>query len=115
MRLEPRVQQALMIPTLTAKAARVLGLQGTPGAQTALIEFASAQVQPLADRQAAADAFRTAVDRRGLLLTRSQLQKQYELYNASEGLDRGTQDVLAAILDTIETPTRKAAPPTKED
>ena len=115
LRLEPRVQQALMIPTLAAKAARVLGLQGTPGAQTALIEFASAQVQPLADRQAAADAFRTAVDRRGLLLTRSQLQRQYELYNASEGLDRGTQDVLAAILDTIETPTRKAPPPTKED
>ena len=34
MRLEPRVQQALMIPTLAAKAARVLGLLGTPGAQT---------------------------------------------------------------------------------
>ena len=93
----------------------MLGLLGSPGAQQALIEFANAPVQPLADRQAAADAFRMAVNRRGLLLTRVQLQKQYALYNASESRDRGTQDVLAAILDAIEAPTRKTDPPKKEN
>jgi hypothetical protein len=55
------------------------------------------------------------VNRRGLLLTRTRLQQQYDLYNASEGLDRGTQEVLASILDTLETPTRKADPSKKED
>ncbi|MHB8952270.1 MAG: HEAT repeat domain-containing protein [Pirellulaceae bacterium] len=115
LRLEPRMRQALTIPTLATQAARVLGLLGTPRAQQTLIEFASAQVPPLTDRQAAADAFRTAVGRRGLLLTRDQLQKQYELYNASENLDRGTQEVLAALLDTIEAPTRLTVPSTKEN
>jgi hypothetical protein len=115
MRLESRMRQALTIPALAAKAARVLGLLGSPGAQQALIEFANVPVQPLADRQAAAAAFRMAVDRRGLLLTRIQLQKQYALYNASESRDRGTQEVLAALLDAMEAPTRKADPVKKED
>jgi hypothetical protein len=115
MRLEPRMQQALLTPASAAQASRVLGLLGSPGAQQSLIEFASSAMQPLADRQAAAEALRVAVNRRGLLLTRTRLQQQYDLYNASEGLDRGTQEVLASILDTLETPTRKADPSKKED
>jgi hypothetical protein len=115
MRLEPRMQQALLTPASAAQASRVLGLLGSPGAQQSLVEFASSAMQPLADRQAAAEALRVAVNRRGLLLTRTRLQQQYDLYNASEGLDRGTQEVLASILDTLETPTRKADPSKKED
>ena len=63
--------------------------------------------QPLADRQAAADAFRVAVQKHGLLLTRAQLQTQYDLYNTSEQLDRDTQKVLSDILDAMEGPSRK--------
>ena len=109
------MQQALLTPALAAQASRVLGLLGSPGAQQSLVEFASAEMQPLADRQAAAEALRVAVNRRGLLLTRARLQQQYDLYNTSEGLDRGTQEVLASILDTLEAPTRKADPSKKED
>ncbi len=111
MQLEPRVLQALRTPALSVEAGRVLGLLGSPTAQEALVEFASAQLQPLAARQAAAAAFRDAVGRRGLLLTRSRLQHQYDLYNASEPLDRETQAVLASILDTFEASARQADAP----
>ena len=87
---------------------------GTPNAQQVLIDYANGQDRPLVNRQAAVEALRGAVDRQGLLLTQVQLQKQYNLYNASEALDRPTQEVLAAILDVIETPARKAAE-TKKD
>jgi hypothetical protein len=113
-RLERRVQQALDVPSLVAPALRLLGLFGTPNAQQLLIEYANSQDRPLVNRQAAVEALRGAVDRQGLLLTQVQLQKQYNLYNASEALDRPTQEVLAAILDVIETPARKAAE-TKKD
>ena len=113
-RLERRVQQALDVPSLATPALRVLGLFGTPNAQQLLIDYANGQDRPLVNRQAAVEALRGAVDRQGLLLTQVQLQKQYNLYNASEALDRPTQEVLAAILDVIETPARKAAE-TKKD
>jgi hypothetical protein len=115
MRLEGRMQTALTTAALTSKAARVLGLLGTPAAQRSLVAFASAHVHPLADRQAAAEAFRVAVQRRGLLLTRPELLRQYEVYNASEILDRETQQVLSSILDTFEAPSQKTDPSPKDD
>ncbi|NLX54663.1 MAG: HEAT repeat domain-containing protein [Planctomycetaceae bacterium] len=115
MRLDGRMQQALLYPPFAVSASRVLGLLGSPGAQQALVEFASNDLQPLSARQAAAEALRVAVTRRGLRLSRTQLQQQYDLYNASEGLDRGTQEVLASILDTVEAPTRQADPSQTDD
>lgn len=108
-RLERRVQSALDVPSLVAPALQVLGRFGTPNAQQALIDYANGQDRPVVNRQAAVEALRGAVERQGLLLTQVQLQKQYDLYNASETLDQPTQEVLAAILDVIETPARKAA------
>ena len=102
-------------PVVAAKAARVLGLLGTPRAQRALVEFASTQLQPLVDRKAAAEALRVAVQQRGLLLTRDQLLHQYDLYNDSEILDPDTQQVLASILDAIEAPTRSTDPSKNND
>jgi hypothetical protein len=112
MRLEDRLRQALATGASPVPTTRVLGLLGSPGAQQSLAEYASAREQPLAARQAAAEALRVAVNRRGLLLTRSRLQQQYDLYNESEVLDRDTQAVLASILDTVEAQARKdrAAP-----
>jgi hypothetical protein len=113
-RLERRIQQALDVPSLVVPAVRVLGLFGTPSAQQLLVDYANGQDRTLVSRQAAVEAFRGAVARHGLLLTTVQLQKQYDLYNASETLDRSTQEVFAAILDVIEGPARKAAE-TKRD
>jgi HEAT repeat protein len=102
------LQSALATPQLSEKAAKVLGRLGAPQAQRALVTLASQHARPLAARQAAAKAFAEAVQRHGILLTRSEIVQQYERYNLSEALDRDTQQVLAAILDTIEGPSKHA-------
>ena len=66
---------------------RALANIGTPKSQTALVDFASQNARPLADRQAAAAAFAAAVQARGLNLTQQQIAAQFERYNASEKLD----------------------------
>ncbi len=104
--LDGRMEQTLGTPELAIKAAGVLGLLGTPKAQRALVGLAGNQIRPLAVRQAAAAAFRTATARHGVLLRRGQLAHQYEIYNNSEFLDHDTQKVLASILDAIEAPSR---------
>ncbi|HZN33626.1 MAG TPA: hypothetical protein VFB80_07395 [Pirellulaceae bacterium] len=104
LRQEPLVIRALANPALSVAAANVLGLFGSPRAQTALVDFASQNTRPLADRQAAAAAFAAAVKARGLLLTQAQLAAQYARYNASETLDKDTQAVQGSLLDAIEAP-----------
>lgn len=97
---------ALAVPGLTAKACAALGNLGTPGAQQALVDLASGKASPLADRKAAVEGFRTAVQRRGLLLTIPKIQLQYDRYNQSAREDRKTQAVLGMILDCIEAPAK---------
>jgi hypothetical protein len=112
LRQEPAVVRALDNPALTADAAALLALLGTPRSQSALIDFASQSSRPLADRQAAAAAFAAAVKSRGLLLTQNQLAQQYQRYNASATLDKNAsatldepaQKLLGSILDAIEAP-----------
>ncbi len=106
-RVQEAVQSALSTAALSAKAARVLGLLGTPEVQRALVTLASQHARPVAERQAAAEAFAQAVQRRGLLLTRDEILLQYDRYNRSAGLDADTQKVLAALLDAIEMPSRQ--------
>ncbi|TWT38602.1 HEAT repeat domain-containing protein [Blastopirellula retiformator] len=83
-------------------AATLLSNLGTPTAQCALVETASENARPLAERQIAAQAFADSVKRFGLRLTRHQILQQYDRYNESEAYDRQTQDVLASILDAME-------------
>jgi len=96
------LEAALFVPELTHKAAKVLGLIGSPAAQRALVELASQNMLPAAERQAAAAAFAAAVKHRGLLLTTDEIHLQYDRYNQSETLPAETQQILASILDTIE-------------
>ena len=98
----PQAERALYGGAASQPAAEVLGFIGSPRAQQSLATFASQNARPLADRQAAAAAFKTAVDRRGLLLYEADIDLQYERYNQSESLDAGTQQVLADVLDVIE-------------
>jgi hypothetical protein len=77
---------------------------GTPKGQSALVDFASQNTRPLVSRQAAVAAFDAAVKSRGLNLTQAQITEQYKRYNASATLDKPTQDLLGAILDSIEAP-----------
>jgi HEAT repeat protein len=102
LRQETAVEAALYLPELTERAANVLGLIGSPQAQRALVDFASRNALPLKQRQAAVDGFAQAVSRRGVLLTIPLIELQYERYNKSETQPPETQQVLGAILDTIE-------------
>jgi hypothetical protein len=108
-RCEKDVIRALATPGLSSKAAKVLGLLGSHQSQTSLVEFASEQGRPLADRQAAAGAFAQAVRQRGLMLTKNQIRQQYDRYNASQMLDAQTQALLGSLLDTIESRAVAAA------
>jgi len=97
---------ALGVPDLSGKACAVLGNLGTPEAQEALVDLASRKTAPLSERKAALEAFRTAVQRRGLLLTIVKIRLQYDRYNQSAKEDSATQAVLGMILDCIEAPTK---------
>lgn len=102
-RLLDPLSQALFVPELNDDAARALALIGNPEAQRTLVDFASQNLLPLDSRQAAAAAFCQSASRWGLLLTSGQLQLQYDRYNASEFLDRETQNMLSSILDCLES------------
>jgi len=106
-RHEASVIKALTAPGLSAEAAKVLGLLATPKCQTALVDFLSQHARPIEDRQAAAAAFDEAVARRGIMLTKSQIQLQYDRYNGSETLNKETQAVLGHVLDTLESKKQK--------
>ncbi len=100
---------ALTVPQFVERAALALGESGTPAAQTALVDVASQNAQPLAVRKTASKAFDTAVRRQGVQLTSSQILAQYKRYNASERLAADTQQVLASILDSIERSTQRTS------
>ena len=100
---ESQLERALYVPELSLDAARLLGLLGSPAAQRALVDLVSENVLPIEQRQAAASALQTAVDRRGILLTTDEILTQYERYNASQNLKKETQTVLGSILDSIES------------
>jgi hypothetical protein len=103
---EDAIVQTLGHPALATRVSRVLGFLGTPEAQRVLVDVASQNARHLPERQAAAAAFDKAVARRGILLSRSEILTQYDRYNRSATLDRETQKVLGAILDTIEAPSQ---------
>ncbi|MFP6621496.1 MAG: hypothetical protein VB877_19280 [Pirellulaceae bacterium] len=102
LRQEPALVGAVTVPALTQQAAPVLGSLGTAKCQQALVNTASRNGLPLSVRLSAQRAFDQAVQNHRLLLTRETILLQYDRYNASASLDRQTQNVLGAILDTIE-------------
>ncbi|RCS40614.1 hypothetical protein DTL42_24910 [Bremerella cremea] len=91
---------------VTSAIAQLLGNLATPAAQMALVEYASDPFHPLAFREQCVAAFKSAVARRGILLTKDQIVTQYDRYNDSEELDSGTQIVLGKVLDILEAPTQ---------
>jgi len=114
-RQQESIQSAFFVPELSSKAARLMGLLGNAQAQSALVTLASQHARPLAERQAAAEGFKAAIERCGLLLKRDEIVVQYERYNQSETLDAGTQQVLADILDAIEAPSKKMSQQEEQD
>lgn len=101
---------ALYVPELTPLAAPLLADLGMPKGQQELIAMASRQSFTLESRRTAAEAFRRAVKRYGVLLTTVEVQGQYDRYNQSEQEPPESQEVLNSILDTIEMRAATARP-----
>jgi hypothetical protein len=96
------VARTLLIPELSAPSIAVLGGLGTAPSQVALLDHASSSTAAIETRRAAAAAFAASVQRHGLQLSRDEVLRQYDRYNASETADADTQQVLGQILDVIE-------------
>jgi len=107
-RVQDAVIGTLYTPGLSTDAVSVLQNLGTPQSQRALVDLASRWTQPLEIRRAALTAFRVNLQTNGILLTTAEIDRQYDLYNQSEGLDAATQKILGLILDCIEVPSRIA-------
>ena len=84
-------------------ASKILSGLGTPQSQKILLDFASELSLPVDKRMMAANGFAKSVSANGLLLTRSEIMKQYDRYNASEKDTVKSQQVLGALLDAIES------------
>lgn len=108
---EPVVLQATYDVELAADAARILANFPSHESQLRLVDLVSNRATPITVREAAAEAFRTNVQRYGVQLTRSEILTQYDRYNASETADRATQAVLAHVLDTIEAGKKRTIGP----
>ena len=103
---ERRLAEAIYVPALSPLAAEVLSQHGTHFSQQTLLALANRSTQPLLSREAAAAAFGESVRRFGIRLTKDEIRQQYARYNESETEDKASQDLLGAILDSIELPTR---------
>jgi hypothetical protein len=96
------VNRAMHVNELGQPSLALLATLGTAESQAALADFASAQSLPIESRRQAAVALAANVQRAGLQLSRDQILRQYERYNASEASDPETQQVLGQVLDIIE-------------
>lgn len=102
-RQAPVVAAALYLPAMTERAVAALALVGTPESQRSLVDFAGHLSVPVATRQLAARAFAASVQRHGILLTESEILRQYDRYNSSSALDADSQQVFGMLLDALES------------
>ncbi|MEN1681837.1 MAG: armadillo/beta-catenin-like repeat-containing protein [Planctomycetota bacterium] len=96
------LQASLVAGGYTPEAVAARALLGTPESQRELLTAASLGTGSIETRKAAAEAFAKSIDQFGTLLTTTEIQRQYDRYNASEGADAETQGVLGSVLDAIE-------------
>ncbi len=99
---QDQLAKLLYLPGFADSVSDILVNLGTPTAQRELINFASQNGLSLESRQKAAEAFHRSVKTAGTMLTRGEIQTQYDRYNASENEPESTQKVLGSILDAIE-------------
>lgn len=109
MRARDVAVRAVESPGLADSAVRLLGSLGDEVSQELLTDLANRSGSTMEDRQRAANAFAESVLRRGLMLRGAAVLKQYARYNESETASPEVQQLLAQILDVIETQTRPTA------
>ncbi len=105
---ESTLIRTLYTPSYTDLSSSILAGLGTASAQRELVTYASQRGIPQQDRLAAAAAFDQSVRTSGVLLTTTEIQLQYDRYNASKREPVESQKVLGALLDSIESHRLKA-------
>ena len=76
---------------------------GTGDSQQQLVALCSSASLTAAERVQAAQSFQLSVKRFGLNLTREQVLRAYDVYNALGPSDPATAQSLGVVLDTIES------------
>lgn len=104
---EPQLDRLIFTPGAEGVASDIIASLGTRQSQRTLVDYASESALPMEARQRAAKGFQSSVQSNGILLKSSEIQRQYDRYNASEQDTRESQKVLGDILDAIEARARR--------
>ena len=100
---EKQLNDSLFLPSVGPRVSKVISRLATRDGQKALLLVVNDSGQPAENRKACAAAFAASINRSGTLLTTTEIKRQYERYNASEYEDKESQQILASVLDSIET------------
>jgi len=100
---QQELAKTIYIPNSIEPATVILQNLGTPTAQKELLNFISQNNFPIEDRRRAATAFASIIKTSGTLLTRDEILRQYDRYNASEGESEEIQELLGRVLDALES------------
>lgn len=103
---QQKLAQLVYQPGFAKAGSEILVNLGTPAAQRELLNFANQNNLPIEERKKAAAAFSESIKVGGTLLTREEILKQYDRYNASAAESVETQQLLGSILDAIEDRSR---------
>lgn len=106
MQYQESIVRSLRVSGNISTENQILIAIGTPESQRALADFASEIGRPLDQRKVAAAAFGDSIKKHGTLLTTTEIKRQYDRYNASEAEPKESQQVLASILDAVESRAR---------
>jgi hypothetical protein len=100
--LDRSIVQAAQTNHVSPAICNTLGNLGTAQSQQQLLDIVGRTQVPVETRAAAVEAFKRAIERRGIMLTSDQIRQQYDRYNASRTLPAETQQLFAAVLDAME-------------
>ena len=101
---EQPIIQASSSPEMVEVALPYLSERGTATCQQALLRIAESDSYPESARRAAIAGLDRAIALRTILLTRRELQEQYDRFNATGPKEPANRAIRAAILDTLEKP-----------
>jgi hypothetical protein len=103
---EPALELALYNPQLATAATAALAALGSPAAQQALVNAASAAALPLTIRQQASKAFVASIGQHGIGLSIAQIQQLNRLYDQQADDGAETEALMWSMLDALQTVKR---------
>jgi hypothetical protein len=97
---EPELIAAFQREGYSPEAMKVLSALGSPRSQALLATIVATPTLDEETRSEAATGFEASIQRFGTRMTRSEVQQQYDRFNASR--DTNTRQLLGRVLDAME-------------